>query len=203
MTQIAIRGGDIPMNLEVGAAFRLTDDELFDLCARNRELRIERNAQGDLIVMTPAGSESSHRTLEIATALHSWAKRDGTGVAFDSSGGFLLPNGGMRAPDASWVRRDRLADFPAEAKKRFLPVCPDFVVELRSPSDSLAEQQAKMEEYRDASARLGWLVDPEARRVHVYRQGVPVEILEGPTSVSGEPVLPGFVLDLQPVWAPL
>jgi Uma2 family endonuclease len=153
--------------------------------------------------MTPAGGESSHRSLEIAAALHTWAKQDGTGVAFDSSGGFVLPNGAMRAPDAAWMRRDRLAGLSTEAKKRFLPLCPDFVVEIRSSSDSLADQREKLEEYRDSGARLGWLVDPEARRIHVYRPGEPVAIQENPRSIVGDPELPGFTLDLEPVWASL
>lgn len=203
MTQIAIRGVDVPLSLEVGSALRLTDEELFELCARNRELRIERTARGDLIVMTPAGGESSHRSLEIAAALHTWAKQDGTGVAFDSSGGFVLPNGAMRAPDAAWVRRDRLAGLSAQAKQRFLPLCPDFVVEVRPPSDSLAEQQEKLEEYRESGARLGWLVDAEARRIYVYRPGEPVAVVENPRSIAGDPELPGYALDLEPVWASL
>jgi len=203
MTQIAIRGVEVPMSLEVGKALRLTDDELFELCARNSELRIERTAQGDLIVMTPAAPESSHRSLAIAAALYEWARRDGSGLAFDSSGGFILPNGAMRSPDASWVRRDRLAGLSAETKKRFLPLCPDFVVEIRSASDSLADQQAKLEEYRESGARLGWLVDPEVRRIHVHRPGEPVAILENPRSIAGDPELPGFTLDLDPVWASL
>ncbi|HXT21417.1 MAG TPA: Uma2 family endonuclease [Thermoanaerobaculia bacterium] len=203
MTQIAIHGVEVPLSLEVGKALRLTDDELFELCARNSELRIERTAQGDLIVMTPAAPESSHRSLAIAAALYDWARRDGTGLAFDSSGGFILPNGAMRAPDASWVRRDRLAGLSAETKKRFLPLCPDFVVEIRSPSDSLAVQQEKLQEYLDSGARLGWLVDPDARRLHVDRPDRPVEVLEDPRSITGDPELPGFTLDLEAVWAPL
>ncbi len=192
-----------PLLLDLGSVVPRTDDELFELCARNPELRIERDAKGDLIVMTPAGAGSSHRSLEVATALGTWAKRDGSGIAFDSSGGFILPNDSMRSPDASWVVRSRLADIPPDAREKFLPLCPDFVVEIKSPSDRLATLQAKMEEYRDNGARLGWLIDPHARRVHVYRPGREAEALEAPETVSGDPELPGFVLDLEPVWAPL
>lgn len=203
MTQLAIPSSPVPLTLRLGSALRLSDDELFELCARNRELRIERTAGGDLIVMTPAGGESSHRNLEITAALAVWARRDGTGVAFDSSVGFFLPNGAMRGPDAAWVLRSRLEPLPAETRKKFLPLCPDFVVELRSPSDRLPDLQAKTEEFRENGARLGWLVDPQEKRVHVYRPARSVEVLENPTQIAGDPELPGFSLDLQPVWAPL
>lgn len=203
MTQIAIASSPVPLKLELGSTLDLSDDELFELCTRNPELRIERTAEGDLVVMTPAGGASGHRNIVIAAALQTWAEWDGTGVAFDSSTGFLLPNGAMRAPDAAWVERTWLAGLSAEAKERFLPLCPDFVVELRSPSDRLPELQEKMEEYRDAGSRLGWLIDPQERSVHVYRREQAVEILDAPDRVSGSPELADFVLDLDPVWAPL
>ncbi|HVS02456.1 MAG TPA: Uma2 family endonuclease, partial [Thermoanaerobaculia bacterium] len=189
--------------LRMGSELRLSDDELFDLCARNPELRIERTAAGDLIVMTPAGGASGHRNLEITSALAVWARSDSTGVGFDSSTGFVLPNGAMRAPDAAWVLRSRLEPLSSEAKEKFLPLCPDFVVELRSPADRLGDLQARMEEYRDNGARLGWLVDPQERRVHVYRPGRPAEVLEGVAAVSGDPELAGLVLELEPVWRPI
>jgi Uma2 family endonuclease len=203
MAQIAISSTPVPLKLQMGSALHLSDDELFDICARNPELRIERTAEGNLIVMTPAGGASGHRNLEIGMALGVWARRDGTGVAFDSSTGFLLPNGAMRAPDAAWVLRARLDPLPAETKEKFLPLCPDLVIELRSTSDRLLDVQMKMEEYRDNGARLGWLVDPRERRVHVYRPARPVEILNDPAQVTGDPEVPGFVLELGPVWAPL
>ncbi len=203
MTQLAISSTPVPLTLEMGSALRLSDDELFELCARNPELRIERTAGGDLIVMTPAGGETGHRNMRIAVRLGAWAEQDGSGASFDSSTGFLLPSGAMRVPDAAWVLRSRLERLSAETKRRFLPLCPDFVIELRSPSDSLPELQAKMEEYRDNGARLGWLIDPLERRVHVYRPGRPVDVLADAEQVSGEPELPGFVLDLRPVWEPL
>jgi Uma2 family endonuclease len=203
MTRIAIPSAPIPLELQLGQALQLSDDELFELCARNSELRIERNAEGDLIVMTPAGGASAHRNLLIVAQLASWARHDGTGVGFDSSGGFLLPGGAMRSPDAAWVRRERLESLSAAAKERFLPLCPDFLIELRSPSDRLADLQAKMAEYREAGARLGWLVDPLERRVHVYRPGRAVEVLEAPAVVLADPELPGFALELEGVWAGL
>lgn len=131
-----------------------------------------------------------------------WTLQDGTGVAFDSNGGFILPNGAMRSPDASWVKRERLANLTAEQKQRFLPLCPDFVIELRSPSDPLAPVEAKMREYIENGARLGWLIDPEERKVRVYKPGEPVKVLDSPGSLSGELVLSGFVLDLKPIWEP-
>lgn len=203
MTQIAIPSSSPPLRLELGSALRLADDELFELCRRNPELRIERTAEGDLVVMTPAGGASSHRNFEIVRALGDWAARDGRGAGFDSSAGFLLPNGAMRAPDAAWVLRSRLDALAPEIKERFVPLAPDFVVELRSVSDRLSELQAKMEEYRDSGVRLGWLIDPQERRVHVYRPGSSVEVLDGARQVSGDPVLAGFVLELEQIWAPL
>jgi Uma2 family endonuclease len=203
VTEIALPSTPIPLSLRLGSVLQLSDDELLELCARNPELRIERDAGGNLIVMTPAGGETGHRSLEIAVSLGSWARQDATGVAFDSSAGFLLSNGAMRAPDAAWVSRDRLAPLSAEAKQRFLPLCPDVVIELRSPSDRLQDLVLKMEEYRDNGARLGWLIDPQRRCVHVYRPGRPPELLEHPLQVAGDPELPGLVLDLAVVWAPL
>lgn len=202
MTQLAIHGTAAPLHLELGSALRLGDDELFELCRRNPELRIERTPRGDLHVMTPVGGESSHRNAELIFALMEWAKRDGSGLAFDSSGGFLLPNGAMRSPDAAWVERSRWASLTDEERQRFLPLTPDFLVELRSPSDPLADLQRKMEEYRDVGTRLGWLIDPTERRVHVYRPGREPEVLDVPDRISGEPELPGFVLDLAPIWQP-
>lgn len=203
MTQIAIARSPVDLSLELGSALQLSDDELFELCVQNPELRIERTAEGDLTVMTPAGGASSHRNFEVAGALREWARRDDTGVGFDSSAGFLLPNGAMRAPDAAWVLRSRLEPLSSEAKERFIPLTPDFVVELRSPSDRLADLERKLEEYRNQGARLGWLIDPQERRVHVYRPGRPPEVLDDPAEVSGDPELPGFLLDLEPIWAPL
>jgi Uma2 family endonuclease len=203
MTLLAIRSTPVPLNVEVGTALPRSDEELYEFCARNPELRMERTAEGDLIVMTPAGGLSGHRNFEIVGAMRAWATADRTGVGFDSSTGFILPNGAMRAPDAAWVLRSRLVPLSRETKERFIPLSPDFLVELRSPSDKLPDLQAKMEEYRENGVRLGWLIDPQERRVHVYRQGRPVEVLEDPAQVSGDPELSGFVLDLGPVWAPL
>lgn len=201
MTHIAIRHQELPVDLDLGTSLGLGDEALFELCRRNPELRIERSSEGDLEVMTPTGGLSSHRNAEILFALMEWAHRDGRGLVFDSSGGFVLPNGAMRSPDAAWVLRSRLDELSPEVKQRFLPLAPDFVVELRSPSDELEKLQAKMGEYAAQGVRLGWLIDADERRVQVVRAGAEPEVLENPERLSGEPVLPGFELDLRPVWA--
>ena len=138
----------------------------------------------------------------ISGQLYHWTKRDGTGAAFDSSAGFRLPNGADRSPDAAWVSHERLGQLTREQKKKFIPLCPDFVIELHSPTDSLAATRAKMVEYLDNGARLGWLIHPEAKRVYVYRPGAPVEELRDAIQVSADPELPGFALDLQDIWEP-
>jgi len=188
--------------LHLRPAIKLTDDQLFELCQINQELWIERTAEGDLVIMPPEGWETGNRSMTLGTLLTQWAWQNGTGVTTGSSAGFILPNGAMRAPDAAWVLRSRLAALTAEQKQKFLPLCPDFVVEIRSPSDRLNTLQAKMQEYLDNGARLGWLFDPPNRVVYVYRPNQPVKHLENPTTISGEPVLPGFVLNLQRIWEP-
>jgi Uma2 family endonuclease len=189
-----------PLVLRTRPAIEMSDREFFEFCQINGDWRIERTARGDVEIMPPAGGETSNRNAIITAQLTTWALRDGTGAAFDSSGGFILPNGATRAPDAAWVRRERLRALSAEERQRFLPLCPDFAIELRSPTDRLAAVRAKMEEYLANGARLGWLIDAPGRRVDLYRPGAAVERLEAPPMLSGESVLPGFVLDLRPVW---
>jgi Uma2 family endonuclease len=188
--------------LHLRPVIELTDDQLFELCQLNQELWIERTAEGDLVIMPSEGWETNNRSITLMTLLTQWAWQDGTGVTFGSSGGFILPSGAMRAPDAAWVLRSRLAALTPEQKQKFLPLCPDFVVEIRSPSDRLSTAQAKMQEYIENGARLGWLIDPASRMIYVYRPNQPVEHLETPAMISGAPVLPGFVLDLQRIWEP-
>jgi Uma2 family endonuclease len=191
-----------PVVLQLRPVINLTDDQLFELCQLNGDWRIEYTAQGELIVMPPTGGETSNRNAEITFQVQSWARQDQTGVAFDSSGGFKLPNGATRSPDAAWVRRSRLTGLTKEQKQKFLPLCPDFAIELRSPTDNLRAVLDKMQEYLDNGAQLGWLLDPLTRRVHVYRPERPPEILEAPSTVSADPLLPGFVLDLRKIWEP-
>ena len=180
----------------------MSDEQFFLLCQQNRDLRFERTAEGDLIVMPPTGGATGNRNAEITRQVGNWTKANGTGAAFDSSSGFKLPNGADRSPDAAWVRRERLAALTQEQKEKFLPLCPDFVIELRSPTDNLEAGQAKMEEYIANGTQLGWLINPETRRVHVYRPGAQTEIMEQPASVAGDPILPGFTLDLREIWEP-
>jgi Uma2 family endonuclease len=195
-------GGLPPMILHTRPAFEMSDECFFNFCQVNREWRIERDAQGEVFIMPPAGGETSGKNARLTTVLTTWSLQDGTGVAFDSSGGFDLPNGATRSPDAAWVRRSRLATLAPEQKERFLPLCPDFVIELRSPSDRLQTLQDKMQEYLDNGAQLGWLLDTPNRRVFVYRPGKAVECLENPATLAGEPELPGFVLELAKIWQP-
>ena len=174
----------------------LSEEEYFQFCARNRKLRIEMTSEGQVIVMMPVGGEGSHRNFNLTTEFGIWAKTDPTGIGFDATGGFRLPNKAKRSPDAAWVRRERWEALSAKERKKFPPLCPDFVVELRSETDRLPKLQDKMQEYQDNGAQLGWLIDPLEKRIHIYRPGLPVEILDSPAEVSGEPLLHGFVLKL-------
>ncbi|NES80597.1 MAG: Uma2 family endonuclease [Moorea sp. SIO2B7] len=181
-------------------SIELTDEQFFQLCLNNRELRFERNAKGDLIIMSPAGGETSNRNIEIAYQLQAWSRQKNLGVAFDSSGGFKLPNGADRSPDASWIPLEKWNALTSEQQQKFLPLCPDFVIELRSPSDNLKPLQNKMKEYLENGTKLGWLINRKNQQVEIYRQVKDVEILESPSSLSGEDVLPDFVLNLQTIW---
>ena len=186
----------LPLVLRARPALKVSDDEFFEFCRQNRDLRIEQTAGGEWIIMPPTGFETGNRNQEVSRQLGNWARQDDTGIAVDSSTGYILPNGAKRSPDASWVRRARLAVLTPEQKQKFLPLCPDFVIELRSPSDSLADTRDKMAEYQDNDARMGWLIDAAERRVHVYRPGGNIDVLDAPESVSADPELPGFTLDL-------
>ena len=181
-------------------SIELTDEQFYQLCVNNRDLQIERNANGDLVIMPPTGGETGNRNGRLIQQLFNWSDRDGTGIAFDSSTGFILPNGANRSPDASWIPLAKWAALTDREKQRFLPLCPDFAVELLSPSDNLARTQAKMQEYLDNGMVLGWLINPVQQQVEIYRQNQQIEILNTLNSLSGENVLLGFVLDLQPIW---
>ena len=191
-----------PLVLHLRPAIEMTAEQFSEFCQLNRDLRIERTAGGDLIVMPPTFGKTGARNAEITAQLQLWAKRDRSGVAFDSTTGFTLPNGATRSPDAAWVKRTHLARLTPEQKEKFLPLCPDFVIELRSPSDPLKLVQSKMREYIANGARLGWLVDPLERRVYVYRPRTAVKRLDRPAHLSADPVLLDFVLDLNPIWEP-
>ncbi len=187
------------LTLDVSALAPLTDEALYQLCVSNRELRIERTQDGELIIMPPTGGESSRRNSLIVVALGIWNEAAGTGVVFDSSGGFLLPNGAMRSPDAAWVARERWERLSAEERRKFPPLCPDFVVELMSESDRLAPLQEKMEEWTRNGCRLAWLIAPALEKAWVYRPGERPREVPFSEGLSGEEVLPGFNLPLEPL----
>jgi len=186
--------------LRLPAVVDLRNDQFFEFCQLNRDWQIERTAEGDILIMAPAGGETGSRSAELITQLRAWAKCDKTGVAFDSSTGFELPNGATRSPDAAWVRKTRLRTLTAEQKRKFLPLCPDFVVELLSPSDRLSTAQKKMREYLENGAHLGWLLDPNNRLVYICRPRMRVRRLKDPKTLCGDPVLPGFSLYVGEIW---
>lgn len=195
-----IETGDEPLVLHLRPVFDWTEDEFFEFAQLNRDLRLELDAQGELIVMPPTGGQTGDRNAELTMQLRQWAKRDGTGTTFDSSTGFRLPNKAVRSPDAAWVTREELDKLTSKQRQKFIPLCPPFVIELRSPTDKLSIVQAKMREYIANGAQLGWLIDPQQRRVYIYRPDAPVEELNQPETISGESVLSGFTLDLREIW---
>ncbi len=179
---------------------RLTDEQFEKLCWDNPDLRIELTSRGELIVMPPTGLETGWRNSILTHRLTEWAQRDGSGLAFDSSTLFTLPDGSKRSPDASWIRRERVQQLSKKERKGFALIAPDFVIELRSPSDRRSVLEEKMLDYIGNGVRLAWLIDPEAMRVFVYRPTQAVEALDNPTIISAEPELPGFILNVQEIW---
>ena len=188
------------LTLNLNAIIELTDEQFFQLCQINELIRFESNADGTLVLMPLVGGTTSIRNASLTAQLGMWNRDDKLGIGFDSSTGFTLPNGAVRSPDASWLKCERWDALTQEQKERFAPVCPDFVVELRSDTDCLKRLQEKMREYRTNGARLGWLIDLGTRKVEIYRPNQEVEVLESPATLSGETVLPGFVLNLEPIW---
>jgi Uma2 family endonuclease len=184
----------IVLNLQ--PLIQLTPDQFHTLCQANPEAKLERTSSGELVVMPSTDGESGSRNRKLTQRLGIWTDQDGTGEAFDSSTMFQLPNGAFRSPDAAWVRLDRWTALTPEARRTFPPLCPDFVVELRSETDSLRSLQDKLQEYLDNGARLGWLLDPKGQQVEIYRPGQPKQVLAAATQLSGEEVLPGFTLNL-------
>ena len=180
----------------------LTDEQFFQLCQDNQDYQFERTASGEIIIMPPTGGETSNRNSELTYQLQAWNRQTKLGKSFDSNGGFTLPNGAVRAPDASWLKLERWEALTPQQKQKFLPLCPDFVVELRSPTDSVKQTQLKMQEYIANGARLGWLIDAKTQRVEIYRPNQNVELLENPAFLSGEDILPGFVLDMAQILSP-
>jgi Uma2 family endonuclease len=189
-----------PLLLRLEPVIDMSDEQFFELCQLNRDLRLERTSHGDLVIMPPTGGETGRMNFELTGVFSLWVHADGSGVGFDSSTGFTLPNGAKRSPDLAWVRRSRWEALTQEQRAGFVPLCPDFVVELRSPSDALEYVQAKMQEYLHNGAQLGWLIDPIEKKVYNYRPQAPLACLDNPQTISGDPVLPGFVLELGRVW---
>jgi Uma2 family endonuclease len=179
---------------------RVTHEQFERLCQNNPDRAFELTKDGELEIMPPTGGESSKKESKLITRLTNWNEQTELGETFSSSGAFILPNGAERSPDASWVESSRWEALTPEQRKKFVPLAPDFVIELRSETDSLKKLQQKMEEYRDNGVRLGWLIDPQKQQVTIYRLGQDVEVLEAPTTLSGEDVLPGFVLDLRSIF---
>ena len=186
--------------ITIPQTFKVTHEQFQQIAAVNRDLRLERTATGELIVMPPTGSETGNRNQDMSGQLWLWNRQTKLGIAFDSSSGFQLPNGADRSPDASWVKLERWQILTPKEREGFAPLCPDFVVELRSKSDNMEPLREKMREYITNGSRLGWLIDRKNQKVEIYRQNQDVEILDNPRTLSGEDVLPGFVLDLTDVW---
>jgi len=197
---VAVKEDSVLFTFDV-RPLKMTDEAFYEFCQRNKDYRFEMDKRGNLIIMPPTFLETSRKNAKINVKLGIWAEKDKTGIAFESDGMFILPNGAKRAPDAFWILKERyFALSQEEREERFARICPDFVIELRSKSDNLRKLQAKMREYIENGARLGWLIDPTEKKVHVYRADKTVEVLENPVKVSGESVLPGFELDLTEIW---
>lgn len=200
MTTLLIQTESLPLTVNLPMEVEMTTAEFYEFCQANRDLRIERSATGEVVIMPPAFSDTGNRNLKIAQQLANWADQDGTGEAFDSSAGFTLPNGATRSPDAAWIRLEKWNALTDAEKASFAPICPDFVIELKSSSDSLSRLKAKLVEYLDNGASLGWLIDRKQRQVHIYRPGQAAEILKNPDTVSGDPALPGFLMKMARIW---
>jgi len=190
----------IPPEL-IGLRGPITPDQFEELCSEYRDLRLELTSTGELIVMPPTGSLTGKRSFDLTSQLASWFREHRNGVCFGVDTGFTLPNGAIRGPDAAWVKREKWDSLTAQQKERFAPICPDFAVELRSPSDSLTELDLKMFEYMENGASLGWLIDPLRRKVYVYRPNQETLVLDDPETVSADPLLPGFELNLSEIWS--
>jgi Uma2 family endonuclease len=189
----------IPITLNLESIVKLTPKQFCRLCESNPEAKLEMTSLGELVVMSPTGGLSGNRNAKLANRLENWTEEDETGIAFDSSTMFKLPNGAFRSPDAAWILLDRWNQLSLEEQETFPPICPDFVIELRSKSDSLRSLQDKMQEYINNGVRLGFLLNPQGKQVEIYRQEGEKDLLNAPTQLSGEAVLPGFVLKLDQI----
>jgi Uma2 family endonuclease len=190
----------VPPNFIVDVHSVLTGDEFVQLCRDNRDMRMELTSKGELILMPPTGSKTGLRNARVTQRLSAWAESDASGFCFDSSTGFTLPNGARRSPDAAWVKRERWEALSEEEQEGFAPLCPDFVIELRSRSDNVPPLENKMVEYIENGTSLAWMLDQLRKRVYIYRPDQPPEVLEDPETLVGDPLLPGFVLNLREIW---
>lgn len=188
------------LTLQLSPILKLTDEQFEQLAAANQNLQLELTAKGELIIMPPTGGETGDRNFELDGQLWYWNRQTRLGKAFDSSTGFRLPKGGTRSPDVAWILRERWEALTPDQRRTFLPLCPDFAIELVSETDEVEKTRSKMQEYIDNGLRLGWLIDPKTQQVEIYRPNREVEVLQSPATLSGEDVLPGFILDLQPIF---
>jgi len=188
------------LTLQIPPSLKFTDEEFEQIVDFNKELRLELTAEGKLIIMSPTGGETGNRNFDLTGQIWFWSRKNKLGKAFDSSTGFKLPNGATRSPDASWIKIERWEALTIEQRKKYLPLCPDFAVELVSESDDVEDTRKKMREYIENGLRLGWLINPKDKQVEIYRIGKEVEILDSPNSLSGEDVLVGFSLDLEVIF---
>jgi len=188
------------VTLNLRPIIEMSDEQFYQLCRANPDFKFERNAKGELIVVSPTGGETGNFNVEIAADFVNWNRWTKLGKVFDSSTCFKLPNGANRSPDVAWIKQERWNALTPKQKEKFPPIAPDFVLELMSPTDSLKVTQEKMQEYMDNQIKLGWLINPKTRLVEIYRQGHEVEVLQSPPTLSGEEVLPGFVLTLSLLW---
>ena len=200
MTTLLIQSEQTPITVNFPLIAQMTAEQFYEFCLANRDLHIERAATGEVVIMPPAFSDTGNRNNKISYQLTQWAEQDGTGETFDSSAGFTLPNGAIRSPDAAWIRLERWNALTDKQKASFAPICPDFVIELRSASDRLDTLQSKLQEYIENGAQLGFLIDRKARTIHVYRPDQTSEILENPAEVPASPELFGFSLKMDKVW---
>ncbi|MBW4599151.1 MAG: Uma2 family endonuclease [Calothrix sp. FI2-JRJ7] len=188
------------LTLNLNSVIKLTREQFYQVCEENPDLKLERNAEGELIIMPPTGGETGKSNVNLILQLASWNEQNQLGEVFDSSTGFTLPNGADRSPDVSWVEKSRWDALTKEQREKFIPLCPDFAIEIMSPSDTLKKVQGKMQEYMENGCRLGWLINRKQQEVEIYRPGQNVEVLKLPQTLSGESILPGFTLNLQKIW---